>query len=117
VNHVPDAVLAALDDFGYGLLTGQPATVDERLRRDLRLRITCDHAAIGDGTAPMEFRIQYTSALARVREHGSYVCTIVDNVESRLRAWGLEPPPAYDHRTTADGWQVYAGGLTLRVAP
>lgn len=113
MNHVPNEVLAALDDLGYGLLVGRPRTVDEGLRGDFRLQITCDHAAIDDGTARIEFRLQHTVALARLREHGSYVCTIVDNVESRLRAWGLEPPPAYDHRTTEEGWQVYAERLTL----
>lgn len=113
MNHVPDEALAALDGLGYGLLVGQPKTIQERLRRDFRLRIPCDQVAVDDGTTRIEFRLQHTAALAQLREHGSYVCTIVNSVESRLQAWGLEPPPAYGHHATEEGWQVYAGRLTL----
>lgn len=113
MDHVPDRVLAALDDLGRGLLVGKPTTVDEQLRRDLRLKITCGPGAITDGAAPIVFRLEHTATLARLRDHGSYVCTIIDNIESQLRAWGLGLPPAYAYQSTEDGWQVYAGTLKL----
>jgi hypothetical protein len=37
----------------------------------------------------------------------------VDNVETRLREWGIDSPEAYSHRATADGWQVYRGRARL----
>lgn len=113
MNHVPDDVLAAIDDLGEGLLVDEPTVVRERLRSDFRVRIDADRAALDDGTATIAFRLEHASAAAELRDHGSYVRTIVDNVDARLREWGLDPPSAYTHRGTDDGWQVYDGTLVL----
>lgn len=113
MNHVPNDVLVAIDELGRGLLVDEPGTVDERLRSDLRLRIDCDRTALDDGAATIAFRLEHTSPVERLRDHGPYVCTIVDAIDGRLGEWGIDPPPAYAHRAVEDGWQVYAGTLGL----
>ena len=113
MNHVPDAALAAIDGLGRSLLTDEPTVVDERLRSDLRIRIECDRAALTEGQATVTFRLRHGSPAQTLRGHGSFVETIVDGVDSRLRAWGVDPPPSYTHRNTDDGWQVYVGRATL----
>ena len=113
MNHVPNEALAAIDGLGRSVLLGDPRTVEQRLRTDLRIRIVCDQAAIESGTAAIAFRIEHTTHAGTLRGHGSYVETIVDNVEARLRAWGLDPPKAYEYRRTEDGWHVYGGPLGL----
>ena len=114
MNHVPNEVLAAIDRVGRGVLLEDPIVLRERLRSDFRLRIDCDESAFADSAASITFRLERASARDALRDHGSYVCTIVDNVDSHLAGWGIEPPPAYPHRATEDGWQVYAGTLSLR---
>lgn len=114
VNHVPDAVLAALDNLGRAALANEPTTVEQRLRSDFRVGISCDRAALDTGTVPVTFRLEHGTTAPTLRDHGSFVGTIVDGVDSRLRAWGIEPPDAYTHRGTDGGWQVYAGRATLR---
>jgi hypothetical protein len=111
MNHVPDEVLAAIDDLGWGVLEDEPTTVDERLRSDLWVRIDCDRAALDSGRADVAFRLDHGSAAATLRDHGSYVRTIADGVDSQLRGWGLDPPTAYTHRATEGDWQVYDGTL------
>lgn len=113
MNHVPDEVLAAIDDLGESLLRAEPTTVDERLRTDFRVRIECDRAALDRGEAAITFRLEHTTPADRLRGHGSYVGTIVANVETRLREWGIDPPEAYTHCGTEDGWQVYRGRARL----
>lgn len=113
VNHVPDEVLAALDELGEGLLLGDPTVVSERLRSDLWLRVECDRAALEGGTTPVIFRLEHTTATDTLAGHGSFVGTIVDGVESRLRKWGVDPPERYPHHATEDGWQVYRGVARL----
>jgi len=113
VNHVPDAVLAAIDGFGRSVLNDEPTVVDERLRSDLRVRIDCDRAALTEGHARVAFRLAHGSPAASLRGHGSFVGTIVDGVDSRLRAWGVDPPASYAHGDTDGEWQVYAGRATL----
>lgn len=112
-NHVPDAALAAIDDLGRALLEDEPTTVDERLRSDLRVRVECDRAALNERRATVTFRLDHGSPADTLRGHGSFVGTIVDGVDSRLRAWGIDPPTAYTHRASDDGWQVYAGDARL----
>lgn len=113
MNHVPDAVLTAIDGFGRSLLEDEPTVVDERLRADLRVRIDCDRAALDEGCAEVTFRLAHGSPAASLREHGSFVGTVVDGVDSRLRAWGVDPPASYPHRDADGEWQVYAGRATL----
>lgn len=113
MNHVPDEVLAAVDDLGRAVLLGDPRTVERRLRSDFRLHIDCGPAAVESGTADVAFRIDHTTHAETLRGHGSYVETIVDNVETRLRAWGLDPPEHYEYRRTEGEWHVYGGPLEL----
>ncbi|WP_299232825.1 hypothetical protein [Natronomonas sp.] len=118
MNHVPDDALEAIDAFGEGLLRGSPRPVRERLRSDLRLRIDPierdDGGGDGDGprgVARCRFETEHTRAPPRLRDRGSFVCTVVDNVESRLEPWGLDPPPAYEYAGTVEGWHRYEGRL------
>jgi hypothetical protein len=112
MNHVPDDALDAIDDLGRALLVGDPKEVDERLRSDLRLRIDCDRAGLPAGTVRVAFRLEHGSPEATLRDHGPFLETIVDGVETRLRVWGIDPPEAYTHRETDGEWQVYAGRTT-----
>lgn len=114
MNHVPDEALESVDELGRGLLLGEPTSLQERLRSDLRFSVDCDRAALEAGTATGSFRLEHTSPAECLRGHGSYVRTIADNVDARLEAWGIDPPAAYTHRGTDDGWQVYEGTLELR---
>ncbi len=116
MNHVPDGVLSAIDDLGEGLLVGDARPVAASLRSDLRLRIPVDDAAVQAGHAPVEFHLQHAQGHDELRAHGSFVATVVDGVESRLREWGVEPPERYEHdhdRTEEGTWRVYAGEARL----
>ena len=113
MNHVPDAALAAIDDLGEALLVGEARPVEARLRSDLRLSVPVDDAALAAGTTTVAFRIEHGRREERLREHGPFVGTVVDGVESRLREWGVQPPPAYAYSDTADGWHRYAGEARL----
>ena len=109
VNHVPDAALDAVDDFGEGLLTGTPSAFAVRLRSDLRIRV-CPR---DDGTARCLYETAHTQVPSTLRDRGSFVTTIVDGIDGRFREWGIEPPEAYAYVETVDGRHHYAG--TLRV--
>ena len=113
MNHVPDPVLAAIDDLGRAILVDDPTTLDRRLRSDFRVRIDCDRTALDAGAAAATFRLEHGTPAPTLREHGSFVATVVDGVDSRLREWGIEPPDAYTHRSTENGWQTYAGRAAL----
>lgn len=113
MNHVPDRALAAIDAFGEGLLVGEARPVDARLRSDLRLVIDLDAAALAAGTATVAFRIEHGRREPEIAAYGSFVVTILEGVERRLREWGVQPPASYDYRDTADGWHRYAGAATL----
>lgn len=110
VNHVPDDVVTALDGFGEGHLRGNPSPVSERLRLDLRLRIT---PLDDDSTALCRFETKHTRTPEVLRDRGSFLATYVDGVDDRLRAWGIDPPDAYEYVDTVDGWHRYAGTLRL----
>jgi len=109
MNHVPDDVLDALDEYGQAILTGSPSGVSGRLRTDLRLQID----APSNGTARCRYEHDHTNPSETLRAHGSYVTTIADNVDDRLRSWGIEPPPAYEHTESVDGIHRYEGHLQL----
>ena len=109
MNHVPDDALAALDAFGEGHLRGDPPVVRERLRSDLRLRIH----RVSEGTAHCRFETEHTRSPPTLRDRGSFLATYADGVDDRLRAWGIEPPDAYEYVETVDGWHRYAGTLRL----
>lgn len=109
MNHVPDEALAALDAFGEGHLRGDPPSVRERLRSDLRLRIE----RVDEGAARCRFETEHARAPPTLRDRGPFLATYADGVDDRLRAWGIEPPDAYEYVETVDGWHRYAGTLRL----
>jgi hypothetical protein len=113
MNHVSGPTLAALDALGEALLVGDSMTVDERLRSDFRVTVECDKTALDSRTAPIRFCLEASTPAETLREHGPFVGTVVDGVERRLCAWGLDPPARYTHAGTDDGWQVYTGVLGL----
>lgn len=112
VNHVPDTVVAAIDDLGRATLTDDPTTLDQRLRRDFRVRIECDRAALDARVATVTFRLEHGTPTPTLRGHGSFVATVVDGIDSRLQAWGIEPSE-YSYQDTDDGWHVYVGRAAL----
>jgi hypothetical protein len=107
VNHVPDEVLEAVDAFGEGLLAGTPPRVDGRLRSDLRVSIKPD----GAGRARCRYEREHTRAPATIRAYGSFVTTLVDGIDNRLRSWGVDPPAEYAYAGTVDGVHRYDGSL------
>jgi hypothetical protein len=107
VNHVPDAALNAVDDFGEGLLTGTPSAFAVRLRSDLRLWVR----PRDDGTARCRYETAHTQAPPTLRDRGSFVTTIVDGIDDRFQGWGIEPPEAYAYVETVDGRHHYEGTL------
>lgn len=123
VNHVPNEALTALDEFGRGHLEGRTVGVAERLRSDLRLVVdpagdpAGGHDAVDTQrhgeTATCRFLTRHTQRPPRLRDRGSYVQTIVDGVDARLVAWGVEPPPAYEYAETDGDWHRYEGRLRL----
>lgn len=96
MNHVPDDTLAAVDELGRAVLRGTAQPVAEQLRTDLTVRIASDQRDIESGTLPVVFWITGRPR-PRLRDHGSYVATIVDGLEHRLVAWGIDPPDRYRH--------------------
>jgi len=110
VNHVPDEVLAAIDAFGEGHLYGDPPSVRERLRSDLRLRIDAD---VHGYVARCVFETEHNRTPSTLRDRGSFLTTYVNGVDERLRAWGIEPPAAYEYVGTNDQTHRYAGTLRL----
>jgi hypothetical protein len=120
MNHVPDTAVAAIDALGEGLLVGEPRPVNVALREDLRLVIPVDDAALDAGHAPVEFHLAHTEDRERLRAHGSFVATVADGVETRLRGWGIDPPGRYARTRDragepgdGDTWRVYAGTARL----
>jgi hypothetical protein len=110
-NHVPTEAVDAIDRFGEGLLTGDAPPVAERLRSDLRLRVAVGEE--GARTARAAFHLDHGRREGTLRAYGPFVTTVVDVVDERLRAWGVEPPPAYRFADERDGWLVFAGTLQL----
>ena len=108
MNHVPDDAVDAIDAFGEGILYGAPPPVSERLRSDLRLRIA---APDGGRSAPCRFETEHARAPETLRERGSFVRTIVDGIDDRLAAWGVQTPETYRHAATVDGTHRYEGTL------
>jgi len=110
MNHVPNEAIEAIDAFGEGALRSEPPPVRERLRSDLRLRVVPE-----DGTtAVCRFETEHTTAPPTLRDRGSFVGTIVDGIDARFEAWGIEPPEAYRYADTVDGTHRYEGTLQLR---
>jgi len=110
VNHVPDDALIAIDRFGEALLFGDPPSVAATLRSDLRLVIRPEDDGV---TAVGRYETEHTQTPATLRERGSFVTTIVDNVDARLESWGIVPPGAYEYARTVDGTHQYEATLQL----
>jgi hypothetical protein len=106
MNHLPNDAVDAIDAFGEGVLYGEPPPVRERLRSDLRLRIS---AADSGRTALCRFETEHAETPETLRGRGSFVRTIVDGVDERLAAWGIETPGAYRYQATVDGTHRYEG--------
>lgn len=109
MNHVPDAALDAVDDFGEAVLVGEPSPLAVRLRSDLRLRVR----PLDGGAARCRYETTHTRAPPTLRDRGSFVTTVVDGLDERFRAWGIEPPAAYAYVETVDGQHRYDGTLRL----
>ena len=107
MNHVPDAALDAIDDFGEGLLTGTPSAFAVRLRSDLRLHVR----PRDDGIARCRYETAHTRKPPTLRDRGSFVTTIVDGIDGRFREWGIEPPASYVYVETVDDCHHYEGAL------
>lgn len=108
MNHVPDDVLADIDTLGKEFLTGSPPRVEGRLRQDLSVTISPDESG---ETARIRFETEHTQAPPTLRDRGSFVTTIVDGIDSRLRSWGIEPPEAYEHTGSTGRVHRYEGQL------
>ena len=109
MNHVPDAVLTALDEFGESLLYGEPDRMSGTLRTDLRVEIVPESAS----SATCRYTTEHTQSPPTLRDRGSFVTTIIDGVDERLQEWGIEPPAAYTLVRTVDGTHHYEGPLRL----
>jgi hypothetical protein len=107
MNHVPDEVLDEIDAFGEGLLTGTTVRVEGQLREDLRVRVRPD----GSGGVLCRYEREHTQAPPEIRSYGSFVTTLVDSIDDRLRSWGVSPPEAYTYTGTVDGVHRYDGSL------
>ena len=109
MNHVPDEILTAIDEFGEGCLYGTPDSIDGKLRSDLRIEIVPAEAS----TATCRYEADHTQSPGRLRGRGSFVTTIVDGIDERLREWGIDPPDAYTLVMSVDGTHHYEGTLEL----
>jgi hypothetical protein len=108
MNHVPDDVLDDIDTLGEQFLVGSPPRVDGRLRDDLSVTIVPDESG---RTARIRYETEHTQAPPVLRDRGSFVTTIVDGIDSRLRSWGIEPPEAYEHTESVGRVHHYEGRL------
>jgi len=109
MNHIPDTVLEAIDEFGQQLLLGQPRRLSGKLRTDLRIEIVPD----GESTATCRYKTVHTQSPPAIRDRGSFMTTIIDGIDERLHEWGIEPPAAYGYVATVDAVHHYEGTLQL----
>ena len=109
MNHVPDTVLDAIDEFGKRLLLGNPEPMSGTLRTDLRIEILPET----DSTASCRYETVHTQSPPAIRDRGSFVTTIIDGIDERFRQWGIEPPAAYTYAGTVEDSHHYEGTLQL----
>jgi len=107
MNHIPDAVLEAVDEFGGSLLLGTPREMSGKLRTDLWIEIIVD----SESTAICRYKTVHTQSPPVLRDRGSFITTIIDGIDERLQEWGIEPPRAYTYATTVDETHHYDGTL------
>lgn len=108
MNHVPDNTLRAIDALGRGLLCGEVRTVETQPRTGLQIEITPSAAEVAAGQLPVAFCVD-GARQSRLGEYGSFLETIVSGVETRLAAWGIDPPTRYPRRGQSEGWHRYVG--------
>lgn len=108
MNHVPDDALRAIDAFGQGLLRGEIRTVETQLQTELRIEIAPSAAEIAAGRLPVAFSVDGPRQ-SRLSGYGSFVETVVNGVETRLAAWGIDPPAQYPRQEQSEGWHRYVG--------
>ena len=109
MNHIPDEVLAAVDEFGEGLLLGDVEPISGKLKSDLWVAII----PATESTAVCRYKTVHTQSPPAIRDRGSFMTTIIDGVDTRLREWGIEPPAAYTYAGTVDDTHHYEGTLQL----
>jgi|AntDeeMinimDraft_5_1070356.scaffolds.fasta_scaffold00736_8 hypothetical protein len=109
MNHIPDEVLGAVDEFGGDLLLGGVEPISEKLKSDLWVEIIPDT----ESTAVCRYKTVHTQSPPTIRDRGSFMTTIIDGVDTRLRQWGIEPPAAYTYVGTVDDTHHYEGTLQL----
>ncbi|WP_253738667.1 hypothetical protein [Halohasta salina] len=109
MNHVPDEVLDAIDEFGECLLLGEPQRVHGKLRTDLRVEIVPND----ESTAICRYTTVHTQSPPAIRDRGSFMTTIIDGVDERLKQWGIEPPTAYTYAATVEDTHHYEGTVQL----
>jgi hypothetical protein len=108
VNHVPDDAFRAIDALGRGLLRGELRMVETQLRTGLQVEIAPSAAEVAAGRLPVAFAVDGPRQ-PRLGEYGSFVETIVSGVETRLVAWGIDPPARYPRQGQSDGRHRYVG--------
>ena len=109
MNHIPDEVLGAIDEFGKRLLLGTPEPTGGKLRTDLWIEIVPD----GESTATCRYETVHTQAPPAIRDRGSFMTTIIDGIDQRLQEWGIDPPAAYTYVDTVDDTHHYEGTIRL----
>lgn len=109
MNHIPDEVLEAIDEFGESLLLGTPKGMTGKLRTDLRIEIVPD----SESTATCRYTTVHTQFPPALRDRGSFMTTIIDGIDQRLHQWGIEPAVAYTYVETVDDTHQYEGTLQL----
>lgn len=109
MNHIPDEVLGAIDEFGEALLLGKPEPITGKLRTDLRVEIVPD----SESSAICRYNTVHTQSPPAIRDRGSFMTTIIDGIDERLQQWGIEPAPVYTYVGTVDDTHHYEGTLQL----
>ncbi len=109
MNHVPDEVLGAIDEFGERLLLGTPKPMRGKLRTDLWVEII-PHT---DSMATCRYETVHTQSPPTLRDRGSFMTTIVDGIDERLQQWGIEPASAYTYVDTVERTHHYEGTVQL----
>lgn len=116
VNHVPDAVTAAMARFGEAILADEPGSVDVALKSDVRVRIDWDRGDLARGATRIEFVVDHPNPADSLRGFGPFLDTRVDGVEATLAEWGVRTPDDYervdDADADADGDPEDAAGAT-----
>lgn len=114
MNHVPDAVIEAIDRFGRAVLRADPGAVDVQLRSDVWVHLEWDAAALAAGRVEMTVAVEHPNPADSLDGYGPFLGERLAGVETQLRSWGIDPPDDYERvGTDDDGRALYAGDLNL----